>query len=469
LGPYSYFRSVKDIVFSKNKGVFLTEGGLYELKDGVFTFIQFSEYLRTLNLQNDSSYWIGTYGSGVLVRNEQIDTSLILGNSTLNKNYVDALAVSEEGVVWAAPERTNLSKFDGTNWESIPLVGKNYNRCASGVHHHNGITYVTSSDKLFVYDGVEWNSYDVDLDGGGISMTVDGKGSLFVSSTYRYVYKFDGENFTKYSDFNFSIVNDDHKALATDKNGMVWVAGASKVFYFKDNIWEEFLLPSDAKGWGGVRSILFDINNHLWITNSAEYLIEYDGVNFHKHSPKEFVGTSPKIYVKDIALDDDGSLWFASEGVYKYDGVSWRLYDSSNSGLFSNYIQAVEPYEDGVWLGTEVGLVNFKNCGDGEIIEFTKEQVASISILNVENQNLYLSPNPFSDRINIYSDSVDEKILSFHLYDMLGNLHLQWNSLEEGSLNSAEIVLSNNLVDGFYLATISTSDGVFYKKMLKSN
>ena len=255
--------SVRGITFSKDKGLFLSEGGLYELNNGTFKLTYFTEYLRTINLQNDSTYWIGTYGAGVLVNSGKADTSLFLGNSTLNKNYVDEIAVSEEGIVWAAPGRTNLSRFDGATWESISLVGRNYNRRANGVFCHNGTTYVTSYDKLYVNDGLEWKSYDVDLGEGGISMTVDGDGDLFVSSTFRYVYKFDGENFTKYSDFDFSFVNDDYKALATDNDGMVWVAGANKMFYFKDNEWVEFFLPADIKSSSGARKIFFDQNNHL--------------------------------------------------------------------------------------------------------------------------------------------------------------------------------------------------------------
>ena len=168
-------------------------------------------------------------------------------------------------------------------------------------------------------------------------------------------------------------------------------------------------------------------------------------------------------------LDAEGNLWFASEGIYKYDGESWRLYDSSNSGLFGNYIQAVEPYEGGVWLGTEVGLVDFKNCGDGEPIEFAKEQVSSIDTRSLESQNLHISPNPFSDRISVYSDNAGETILSIYLYDMLGDLQLHWKSSEDDSISKAEVVLSNRMSNGFYLAVISTSDGVFYKKMMRSN
>lgn len=468
LGSNSYFSAIRDIEFSKNKGVFLSEGGLYELKYGVFTFTQFSENLRTINLKNDSGYWIGTYGSGVLLYSYKIDTTMVLGNSTLGSNYVDEIAIGDDEI-WAAPFGTNLSRYDGVTWQEVPLVGRKYNRRANGVYCHNGTTYVTSYDKLYVYDGLEWKSYDVDLGEGGISMTVDGDGDLFVSSTYRYVYKFDGETFTKYSDFDFSFVNDDYKALATDNNGTVWLSGANKLFYFKDNVWQEIILPSGVRIGGGVRSILFDKNNHLWIAKGAEYIVEYDGVSFHKHSPKEFVGTSPIIYVNDIALDDNGNMWFASEGVYKYDGMNWRLYDSSNSGLLGNYIQAVEPYGDGVWLGTEVGLVDFKNCGDGEIVEFTKQRVASVGRLSLENKNLSVFPNPFLDMITAYSTDVDEKIISLHLYDMLGNEKLVWENTEGSTLNIAEIMVTDFMSNGFYWAMINTSKGVFYKKMLKSN
>jgi hypothetical protein len=64
----------------------------------------------------------------------------------------------------------------------------------------------------------------------------------------------------------------------------------------------------------------------------------------------------PTNYIEDIAIDYDGSKWFAvgnDGGVAHFDGTDWTVYRETNSGLHHNHVLAVAIGQDGTkWFGT---------------------------------------------------------------------------------------------------------------------
>ena len=53
-----------------------------------------------------------------------------------------------------------------------------------------------------------------------------------------------------------------------------------------------------------------------------------------------------------------------------FDGVDWRMYDTSNSALQSDYIKCVAVQSDTVWAGTDYGLTIFTSDSS---FTYTKE------------------------------------------------------------------------------------------------
>jgi ligand-binding sensor domain-containing protein len=45
-------------------------------------------------------------------------------------------------------------------------------------------------------------------------------------------------------------------------------------------------------------------------------------------------------WVRAIAIDEEGNIWIgtAGQGLVKFDGVNWTVYNTSNSGLPDNYV-----------------------------------------------------------------------------------------------------------------------------------
>ena len=66
-------------------------------------------------------------------------------------------------------------------------------------------------------------------------------------------------------------------------------------------------------------------------------------------------------YVLSIAIDAEGNKWFGTNnGVSKFDGENWTTYNTSNSGLASNLVNAIAIDAEGnKWFGTANGVSKF--------------------------------------------------------------------------------------------------------------
>ena len=88
-------------------------------------------------------------------------------------------------------------------------------------------------------------------------------------------------------------------------------------------------------------------------------------VSFAQHPGWTVYDTSnsglPKNNINAIAIDASGNKWIGTNvGLAKFDGVTWTVYTTSNSGLPSNYINAIAIDNSGnKWIGTSFGLAKF--------------------------------------------------------------------------------------------------------------
>jgi hypothetical protein len=88
---------------------------------------------------------------------------------------------------------------------------------------------------------------------------------------------------------------------------------------------------------------------------------------------------------KDMKIDQSGNVWVAFNliGLAKYDGTSWTVYDSLNSGLLKNKILSVAANSTGIWAGSDTGLYIF----DG--ISWNRMTVASSGLFSDTVTKLY--------------------------------------------------------------------------------
>jgi len=76
-------------------------------------------------------------------------------------------------------------------------------------------------------------------------------------------------------------------------------------------------------------------------------------------------GLPSRLLTPALAFDTPGNLWIGTRdgGLVKFDGTSWTVYNTDNSGLLDNQVVALADDGQGnMWIGTEGGLAKF----DGE-------------------------------------------------------------------------------------------------------
>jgi ligand-binding sensor domain-containing protein len=113
-----------------------------------------------------------------------------------------------------------------------------------------------------------------------------------------------------------------------------------------------------------IRSIFQDSKGNLWFGTLGEGVVRYDEKSLTYFSnPDGFNAQS----VHAIHEDKDGNLWFGTdEGVYKYDGKSFRNY-RQKEGLAHIDISRKSILVDqsgGIWVGTHGGVYRYDSFAD---------------------------------------------------------------------------------------------------------
>lgn len=162
------------------------------------------------------------------------------------------------------------------------------------------------------------NAWDVAASGDDVWLATLGGG----------VSRYSGGAWTTYNTSNSALPHNDVYAVAVDSSGTPWVGTVNYgVAALQNGDWISYSLPVQ---------IANPASQGALVSNQA---------------------------VTDIAVDSSGNKWFATDGsgVARLDSSStnWTVYDTSNSGLASNFIQSVHLDAQGdLWFGALSGGVS---------------------------------------------------------------------------------------------------------------
>jgi ligand-binding sensor domain-containing protein len=85
---------------------------------------------------------------------------------------------------------------------------------------------------------------------------------------------------------------------------------------------------------------------------------------------------------RSIVIDNDIAWVGTDDGLAKFDGTTWTVYDESNSDIPSNYTEVLFIDDENIWVGTsENGLVKF----DGSQWTIFNKANSRISDNNIES------------------------------------------------------------------------------------
>ena len=101
---------------------------------------------------------------------------------------------------------------------------------------------------------------------------------------------------------------------------------------------------------------MIDDNGNKWVGTEGGGLAKFDGTTWMVYS--SFNSGLPDNNISSIAIDGSGNKWIGTEdsGLAKFDGIAWTVYTTSNSGLSDNNVSSLGIDGNGTkWIGTEDG------------------------------------------------------------------------------------------------------------------
>lgn len=188
-------------------------------------------------------------------------------------------------------------------------------------------------------------------------MMEDNQGALWFSS-YGGVSKYDGSAFTNYTVLD-GLTDPWVWSIFQDSRGTIWAGTLEGLCRFEDNKFKAFPIPyvniENTKSTlkpKMVQSIIEDNNGDLWFATDGLGVYKYNGEQFYHYTTDEGLCDNS---ITCIVEDSKGNYWFGSAfgGLSKYDGTSFTTINDAN-GIGSNEVSHI--YEDKkgyVWFSSE--------------------------------------------------------------------------------------------------------------------
>lgn len=420
--------NIKTIFIDSDDSKWLsTSSGLAKYKDSTLDFYQILNGMngaKKIKLDNNGSAWLWDRTKDLTKLNRNVWRRFNPTNSGLPNSLINSVNFDLNDEMWIAAGRY-LIKYENDEFLTILDIGINswggdHDINSIAIDQNNikwlattkGLGKLTESSFVFIDSSNSNIPFDI-LE----HIALDVSGNIWVASLGRGVAKFDGINWTLFNSSNSGLLSDEIISLSADRSGKVFIG-------------------------------------------TLYGLSEYDGVNWNSYT---------SIIAKSIAVDSFNVKWIASDdrGLYKFDGISWTVIDTSNSEIPSNFLKHIcIDKNNNKWMYCTNSDGNF-----GAIAVFNENGISS----SVENPFLELPseielyqnyPNPFNSRTIIKYVIPKSGLTTLKIYDVLGNEiavlldeYKNWGTYEA-------VFNASYLPSGVYFYRIQAGDFIKTKKLI---
>ncbi|MEP7264481.1 MAG: T9SS type A sorting domain-containing protein, partial [Bacteroidota bacterium] len=230
---------------------------------------------------------------------------------------------------------------------------------------------------------------------------------------------------------------------------------------------------------GNIADIAFDTLGNKWIA-TEQGLYKYDGTTWtvFDTSNTAMMGN----WVNSLLMDNNGTLWVGCEeavfppypaGLCSYDGTTWTPYTTSNSGLQEKFVRRMALDTLGnIWVmsrgkGAAIfnpgGIIGY-DCMD-KTLQTCISTGVSESIIN-SNSPLTVFPNPFSTSTTLTFNLEKAETVSINIYDVTGR---KTKTVFTGNLSTGkqEIKIdAEYFTSGIYFCEVKTASQTFKTKLI---
>ncbi|MFK7926032.1 MAG: S8 family serine peptidase [Bacteroidia bacterium] len=257
-----------------------------------------------------------------------------------------------------------------------------------------GTNYGIYESHIYNCEDTIWDDKNVLDHRNTHSLAKDSQGNLWVGTDQGLV-MYDGADWVLFNMDNSDIPGDKVKYIFADQGDTLWLAiDGVGLAQFDGTNWTLFEDLFPTRPIVKYNAVMRDSANVLWFAHD-QGLTKIAGTDTTEYNTDN--SDLPSIKILTLAADSLNQLWIGSYdgGLIKFDGSNWKIYNSTNSGLVDDKVQALCIDQNGfIWAGTNQGLNKFD--GNAWVLYDNSDPIAGLpykntsALYNDANNNLWV-------------------------------------------------------------------------------
>ena len=360
-------------------------------------------------------------------------------------------------------ESASIVRYDSGNWEEwnlTELFNQDFRFIITDIDHQGN--YLALQNKtLYKFDGINWTTIQLPNVLGGVRyahITEDRYNNIWVS-----IYLGLGASLFKISDTtvtDYTSYFPDHPFVGEvyPEGDSIWICSSEGLGLLYNDQLQIFNPANSSFPTQRVYSFHIDSHGQRWIGSSDMGLIKWvDDSTFVLYNTGNTGLTSN--FINAIAEDSYGIIWFATDdGFASLFGGQVTVYPFNDWSVVAIEVDK----NNNIWLGTAFNGLYFFDGNDFRYITAITEETSFPLEYNLA-QNY---PNPFNPTTNIRFRIAEFGFVSLKVYDVLGS-EVATLVNDEKPAGSYEVEFSaTGLPSGIYFYKLQTESFIETKKMI---
>lgn len=311
--------------------------------------------------------------------------------SGLAQSQIRAIAQDKNGYLWLGT-LGGLSKYDGKKFVNYSIQnGLIDNQIYALLVDRSIGLWIGTMGGLNYFNGEKINSFpfkDDMTENFVTSIGQDKRGNLWLATDGSGVCRFNHNKFEYFNEEN-GLTNNYVRATCVDNKGMVWFGTKNGICFYDGTRFNR--IDSNIVQPNNVSHIFMDAHNKLWFCTFGEGVYCYDGKTFKNYNENNGLIND---WIRSSVEDSDGNIWFASKfGLSKFDGHAFTRFTEADGLPLDNTNIVFEDKEKNIWIGSDgKGLCKF--LGETFTYLTTNNKLSSnivLSVIEDKDQNLWFS------------------------------------------------------------------------------
>lgn len=388
-------------------------------------------------------------------------------NSILPTNKINGIAIDSFNVKWVIAEK-GLVKIDGDKWDlydksnsaltcpyplSITIEGK------------NTVWIGTYCIGLVKFDGGNWkvyNAYNSPLPENAVSaVAIDKEGNKWAGMQNSGAAKFDGKNWTFFDQSNSQLPSNSINCIAVNSRNEIFFGTNSGLAVFDGKNWTVFNKDNSPLPGNEVLTVTFDKKGIMWVGTRGQGLVQHAGVTCDIYNTSN--SGLQNNFVHSIYVDGKNQKWIGTEaGLNKLSAPLWSIIDTLCPSITGCYVTAIASDTSGAkWIGTINKGLSVYTEPKSSPSSVSEKGTSANSYLLLQNY-----PNPFNPSTKISYSIPRQEFVSLKVYNLLGSeVASLVNEVKTSGIHSASFDASG-LPSGIYIYTIQAGSFRDSKKLV---